>query len=74
MWPIIVPDRIDERHSSRHQEITRSSVAPVVLFKMDDVAIIPCLLVFLILRLDNSRCLNGALLEKLETLTSLIRY
>ena len=41
---------------------------------MDDVAIIPCLLVFLILRLDNSRCLNGALLEKLETLTSLIRY
>ena len=72
MRPVIISDRIDERHSPRHQKITRSSMAPVVLLKVDDGAIIPCLLVFLILRLNNGRCLHGALLKELKTLTTLV--
>lgn len=71
LWTDIIPDRIDKGHTSRHLQITRPSTAPIVLFEMYDSAIVPCLLVFLILRLDDSRCLDCALLEEVETLAAL---
>jgi hypothetical protein len=46
-------------------------VVPVVFFKVNDGAIILCLLVFLILRLDNGRCLEGAPLEELKAFAAL---
>lgn len=68
---VVVPDRIDKGHWSWYLQVTRPSVAPIMLLRMYDTAIVPCLLVFLILKLDDGRGLDCALLEKIETLTTL---
>ena len=46
-------------------------MAPIVLLQMYDTAIIPCLLVLLILGLDDGRGLDCALLEEVEAFTAL---
>ena len=68
---VIVSDRVDKRHRSWHKQIARSSVAPVVLFEVDDCATVPLFLILLIFRLDDGWCLDGALLEELEAFAAL---
>lgn len=71
MWSTAVFVWVDERHSTWHQQVTRSGVAPIVLIQVNNSAIVPSLLFFLILRLDDGRCLNGALLKELEAFAAL---
>lgn len=46
-------------------------MAPVMLLQMYDTAIIPCLLVLLLLGLDDGRGLDCALLEEVKALAAL---
>lgn len=71
MWSAIISVWVDQRHSTWHQQVARSSMAPIVLFKVNNGVIGPCLLIFLILRLNNGRCLDGALLEEFEAFAAL---
>jgi hypothetical protein len=68
---VVIPDKIDKGHWSWHLQIARPGVIPIILLQMYDTAIIPCLLLLLILGLDDGRSLDCALLEEAEAFTAL---